>query len=434
LCRTGEKQHLPKILTTLIKTYPGATKATSVEPNEILPLTSVRFIAALMVVMCHVHKYGVFTIAALDDVPLEAGVSFFFVLSGFILTYTYFTRDFAGKNLQRFYASRFARIWPAHFTAGILALIIAPSILMFIKPLKAAGIVFTNLFMLQSWIPRSEYFFSLNSPSWSISTEFFFYLCFPFLLPQIKGNWKRPLLVTLAATLISIAIASSVGARGFSLQGYSLFLWIIYINPVARIFEFVLGMAAAKAFFTFKEKLLELSPRKNTAFELAGLFLIATTFILSFHHCKIITGVMPSAFGSWIRFSGSSPAFALLITALAIGNGRIAKLLSNKVWVHLGKISYSVFLLHTVLFYYYQSQYALIQNLPPLARVGIFLVALLVVADLCFRFVETPCRDILKKFLQDFPNTLRPRRPELALADIHQFSIPSVPSAEPEKV
>jgi peptidoglycan/LPS O-acetylase OafA/YrhL len=419
---------------TIAITTPGAIKTRSLDNEEIFPLTSVRFIAAMMVVLCHINKYGIFPIAAFDDIPLEDGVSFFFVLSGFILTYTYFKRDLAGKNLQRFYASRFARIWPAHVTTGILALLVGPALFTFTKPLKAGLIVFTNLFMLQSWIPKADYFFSLNSPSWSISTEFFFYLCFPFLLPQLKRNWIRPLLLTLGATLISIAIASVVGAHGSSLHDIAFFLWNIYINPMARIFEFVLGMVTAKAFFTFKDRLLEFSPQKCTALEFTSVLLVAITFTFAFHHCKIIPGVMPSAFGSWIRYSGSSPAFALLIGTLAIGNGVLAKLLCNNVWVHLGKISYSVFLMHTVVFFAYQSHYSLIQNLPPALRVGLFLAVLLVLSDLCFRFVETPCRTIIKNFLQDLPMPFHTSPPKLAVADAQQFSNQPAQSAELEKI
>jgi len=419
---------------TTIASYLVATKARSEDQQEILPLTSVRFIAAAMVVMCHINKYGILPIAAIDDVPLEDGVSFFFVLSGFILTYTYFARDFVGKNLQRFYASRLARIWPAHFAAGILALIVAPSLISFVKPVQTGLILFTNLFMLQSWIPRPDFYFSLNSPSWSISTEFFFYLCFPFLLPAIKRSWVRPLLLTLGAAAIFVTIASVLGARGFTVRNYVLCLWLVYINPVARIFEFVIGMVTAKAFFTFKDKLQKFTPQQTTACEFASIALIAITFAISFNYCKIITGVMPSFLGSWIRYSGSSPAFALLIGSLAIGNGTLGKMFNNKIWVHLGKISYSVFLLHTVVFFAYQAHYSSLQNLPIALRISGFIAVLLVLSDLCFRFIETPCRDLLKNYLQDLPMPLRAPQPKLAIADAQQFSNAAKQSAELEKI
>src|SRR5207249_11094077 len=88
-------------------------------------LTSLRFIAAAMIVVHHTR--GCFGIPPRwgDPFPLQHGVSFFFVLSGFILTYVYPSLRLSGA--PRFWWARFARVWPAHAFAFVLALFLLPS-------------------------------------------------------------------------------------------------------------------------------------------------------------------------------------------------------------------------------------------------------------------------------------------------------------------
>jgi peptidoglycan/LPS O-acetylase OafA/YrhL len=94
--------------------------------NQIKCLTSLRFFAAAMIVVF--HSVNAFRIADNSKItfPLEQGVSFFFVLSGFILTYVYPSLNGAHR-VRDFYVARIARIWPAHFAAFLLLLWLIPS-------------------------------------------------------------------------------------------------------------------------------------------------------------------------------------------------------------------------------------------------------------------------------------------------------------------
>ena len=88
-------------------------------------LTSLRFFAALAIVFHHARGL-VFPDSFMPGVPLAAGVSFFFVLSGFILSYVY-TGRLEKVGLYNFYTSRFARLWPAHIFTFALVLALFPS-------------------------------------------------------------------------------------------------------------------------------------------------------------------------------------------------------------------------------------------------------------------------------------------------------------------
>ncbi|MBV4474634.1 acyltransferase family protein [Pseudomonas botevensis] len=169
--------------------------------ENLKPLTSLRFFAAFMIVIWHsVMFYPWFS-----GVPsfLTHGVSFFFVLSGFILTHVYTSKKQSGYF--GFIRDRLARLWPVHvFALCFLVTFVRPDAITFngegfFDKSVQLGL---NLTLMQSIFPFQKVMFSWNSVSWSISTEVFFYLAFPFLVIGIKKNWAIKLLV---AALVSTA-------------------------------------------------------------------------------------------------------------------------------------------------------------------------------------------------------------------------------------
>ena len=97
-------------------------------PKEIYSLTSLRFFAASLVFVEHLRIVPGFAWVKVNYLPGRIGVAVFFVLSGFILSYTYgarnWTREFA-RNSREFYWSRFARIYPLHWLMFLIALPLA---------------------------------------------------------------------------------------------------------------------------------------------------------------------------------------------------------------------------------------------------------------------------------------------------------------------
>ena len=112
-------------------------------------LTSLRFFAALMIVIHHsADLFGNSDI----KFSLDHGVSFFFVLSGFILSYVYPKLD-TWPEIKQFWRARVARIWPAHFITFLLALWLLPSAPWVTKT------AIPNLLLVQGWVPKSAYYF-----------------------------------------------------------------------------------------------------------------------------------------------------------------------------------------------------------------------------------------------------------------------------------
>src|SRR6478609_5084991 len=205
-------------------------------------LTSSRFFAAAIIVLYHAAN-STYPDPLFGKLPLYLGVSYFFVLSGFILTHVY--KDLTSSGLKNFFVHRFARVWPLHLFTLILNSVLFPVKLRSLThSVITWPIILLNALMLQSWVPFERVFFSLNSVSWSISTEVGFYLLFPLILPALK---RRRLSICLIA-LLSIGLAFTFDKLGFqhAVNDFSLMT-----NPLIRLLEFASGIG----FYFFYQKL-----------------------------------------------------------------------------------------------------------------------------------------------------------------------------------
>ena len=153
------------------------------------------------------------------------GVSFFFVLSGFVLTWS--------VKPGPFYWRRFSKIYPATLATTLLALVVVGGA----SPLQLAA----HLTLTQTWFPHASVFRALNPVSWSLSCEAFFYLCFP-LLHRLLRRLGPGGLWTVAA--VQVAAVLGVGAI-LTYAGRPFALWLGYVFPPVRMAEFTLGIAVA---------------------------------------------------------------------------------------------------------------------------------------------------------------------------------------------
>lgn len=198
--------------------------------SHLRSLTSLRFVAAVLVLLFHLSVY-------VPSLPLLGrlmgagfvGVSFFFVLSGFVLTYSW---DL-GSGATRFYRRRLARVYPLHL------LFIVVAVLPF-SPAPLWSALPANALLLQSWSPDDAVARSFTGVSWSLSCEFFFYAVFPLLIPWL-WRVRRPL--ALSSVLVMFALAVGVALQALRSDWG---LWLFHL-PVFRIVEFVCGSLAAIA-------------------------------------------------------------------------------------------------------------------------------------------------------------------------------------------
>ncbi|HEX3791085.1 MAG TPA: acyltransferase [Pseudonocardiaceae bacterium] len=206
-------------------------------PRRLNSLTGLRFFGALAVVLCHV-EFQFSDTASLTTAASYGyvGVSFFFMLSGFVLTWSA-----NSDSPRKFMWRRFCRVWPLQFLLALVAF----TVLSAQEQLPGVFGHISEVLLLQAWSPQQNVYFGGNGVSWSLSCEMFFYLLFPFVASLVVRLGRRGLMITGAGTVGALLAAPLVA----SLVGVSpaMYYWLFFIFPPYRFGEFLLGMVLARA-------------------------------------------------------------------------------------------------------------------------------------------------------------------------------------------
>ena len=357
------------------------------------PLTALRFFAAAMIVLHHSQNSFGLSNNFFVSWQLGQGVSFFFVLSGFILTYVYPHLN-GTSQIGHFLWARFSRVWPMH---ALTALVFVG---LFSVPFwKNPGLLISasNLVMVHGWIPLWDYFFSLNSPSWSISTEIFFYLCFPLLLVRWEETWhiKLLLIFSLLIGLIVFCNSAKLPQATANYRGVSSSA-LLYIHPLGRVFEFVLGMATA-IIWQKNAARIRIGTGAFTIIEFLMLCLVVISNRLSLSWSFIVKSWLGPAGALWFQQSGSALFFAVLIFVMAMEKGRLSRLFALPFFVLLGEISYSMYLIHQIIIRYYHRYDTIFSGVSAWFAYPVYWILLLCTSYVSWHFFERPCRHFLVK-------------------------------------
>jgi peptidoglycan/LPS O-acetylase OafA/YrhL len=345
-------------------------------PANIKPLTSLRFFAAMWVVLFHYWPH----LASASTPPLVAkgylGVECFFVLSGFILCHVYLPPFEAGRfNYGDFIWARIARIYPLHIAtmAGIglmaagalaLGLTVDPNVLS-LPALPA------NLALVQAWglSPVAGW----NHPSWSISAEWFAYLTFPVFASATLVLRRWPGLAVAGA--LALLAGLYVGFERFA--GLPLTQATIAWGALRIVPCFALGCA------------LYLAWRSGVA-----------------DRRKALAGAAFFGFGALVCAQFGAPdmltvsAFGGLIISLAQVSKSGGRLGSHPFLVYLGEVSYAIYMVCIpwgVLFVDLAVKIlGLHSKQLPLPLWLIFFVSVIPVAAIAHHLIERPARERLK--------------------------------------
>ncbi len=338
--------------------------------NKIDALTSTRGFAAILVVIFHFGKkvfpfncdwtfFGVGNVA----------VSYFFVLSGFVMFLTYSNRNVGyGEFIKR----RFARIAPVYYLALLLA-VLPELYLHYIKHgLQLEEDFYLKFFLsaifIQAYIPG--YALVLNGVAWTLSIEFFFYLLFPFLLILVR----RPrIFVQITIGLFIVSQCIHVYLANYLNNEYNRLAEFCFYNPVLHLNEFLVGMMGAYFYPFFKNK---------TYFKSKFLSLGLLMIII----------IVLQYFSSYASFHDGllAPIFILFIIAVAAEN---SKLLNYFPLVFMGEISYGIYILQRPVHYYIADQLNVkFLHLTAAPLFYIYMLALLTISGLSYYFIEKPLR------------------------------------------
>jgi peptidoglycan/LPS O-acetylase OafA/YrhL len=304
------------------------------------------------------------------------GVSLFFILSGFVLTYSSRPEDSA----RRFWSRRAAKILPGHTIAWIAAVFVVWSGVA--RPLGEAGVTawqdLLNLVLVHTFLPSPSGLAAGNGVAWSLACEAFFYLLFPMLLPLVNAIGRRRLplaaLVTALAAWVPATIAWMCGAGGHAMDvGLHEILRppisYVYVCPPSRLPDFVLGMILAR--------LHDHYPPGRPRVAAAVLALAAAIGICLVLPAPFSVSALPLV------------PLALVIRLVAARDAQgLSSRLRGRALIRLGKWSYAFYLVHltilAVLFHMWSGNWYVVP-------IGLALAATLLVSAVVHRFVEYPC-------------------------------------------
>ncbi|WP_181427398.1 acyltransferase [Curtobacterium sp. MCPF17_011] len=347
-------------------------------------LTGLRFYAAFAVLLCHAvpRLAPVPVLSELSEIG-AIGVGFFFVLSGFILAWTWRPTD----RTSHFWVKRFARIYPLH-----LATLVAAVVLASLTGANNWMSVAASVPLLQAWGPES-WRAGGNGPSWSLSVEMFFYLVFPFVIRPLMRTSGRHRLVIAAAVVIAMAVWNA-GYFGLTrLDVPNAAIVSSYTNPLYRLGEFVLGIIVAGEFRAGWR------PRVRLGYVVA---LGAAWYAL----LALANSVLAGRVGlSTLPYGLLDLAFlpvsvALIVAAAASDLFGLGTGLRGRVHVALGQWSFALYLIQmlviTAVVHVFGEKSSTGTGLPLLGWVIVTCVAL---SGAVFRFVERPAERMLRQAL-----------------------------------
>lgn len=344
---------------------------TPVRSPRLDSLTVLRFFAALGVVFCHfvglLHLHGFKAAVLLFG---QFGVDFFFVLSGFVLTWSWKPQ----RRTARFYWLRFARIWPLHLV--VLALMVACG------SRGPAQNVVQEIFLVQQWPPTQSWRVGINGVTWTLSVEVFFYLLFPLLIRPF-GRMSARVLVVLA---VSGWLLTGIWYLAMRQPAGDSIIWVAATNPYVRLPQFFVGVAVA---LLVKRHGLGAPAAVAASLKVLGAALLAVTwgaFIVSQRHAY--DGDLIPVWTFWV-----TPGIALVIAGFALSGltrtGPIPRGL-----VALGEWSFALYLIHRAVIQ------MLLERLPalpkPLALIVLTIVAVML-SGLFYLVLERPAERWLRR-------------------------------------
>jgi peptidoglycan/LPS O-acetylase OafA/YrhL len=367
---------------------------------KISQLTFTRFLAAVSIVIYHAHSnIYPFNLGFLKTIFNNAnvGVSYFFVLSGFVMIIAY------GKNKsikiipKSFYLNRVARIYPVYLIALALTII---------TRIKNDEIHFMNLslqiFALQAWYPPAV--LNLNSPGWSLSVEVLFYLTFPFIFNYFYCKYSSKF-IFISVILLWIVTQISVNYLFFSsfYKGYpSNSHNLLFYFPFLHLNEFMVGNIVGYVYLRFSKQQRNFDPLITLVFIL---MLVLLSFKASVNYNDGLMAIV----------------FAPLILLISLNNGKITKIFSNKYLIILGEASYSMYILQVPIqsfcYYIFKKLHFSDEN----GRFYIFLIILIIVSILCYYFIEIPAKDWIKSLKKSLKKAITKKAELIPLDDTINF-------------
>ena len=339
----------------------------------------------------------------------EVGVSLFFVLSGCLLSLPFWNAFINSErlpSLRAYVINRAARIIPAFWVNLIFCTLVA--FWVFDQSINwwrlISGLFFINSYHYSSFFPAE-----LNGPLWSIGLEVSCYLLLPIVLFSIIRSTKKLILAftgliawILVLQLLNPWIISNF-MTGNDLKGWQYGLtggakqWLPYWNIDSFFSQFLCGSLAALMIVTMTSR----NFKKSIAFDLSALvFTIVAIWLVAIR-------LIPGTPDSFTKQPYVAPIYAILMAAILVSasmSKQIYKILDNKLFGLIAKLSFSIYLWHMFLIVIIERRildnyvyYGLTDAWQWIIISSIVLLVSIAIAAVSWRFIESPVLHFARK-------------------------------------
>ena len=348
-------------------------------------LTGLRGVAALYVCIYHIQVYVQPYIYPEFAQFLHEGylaVDFFFILSGFVIALNYFNKiNLTDKReIAIFYAKRIARIYPLHLLLLLLSLSVPLAYFITERTLAEGGrysidAFFMSIFMIQNWGFTNTLVW--NIPSWSISTEFFAYLMFPFIVAIIK--WVSDKFHFKGVLILTISLFFSIAFVYSSFKADDLGLYIPELGLLRCIIGFFIGVLI---WFFYHEYKNWISARSKLLFYLGLVILVL------------------GSYSSLLNYWYIHLAFSLIIIGSVYYKNGITRFCSTKTILWLGEISYSIYLIHYLVKDWFKILFLEGQE-ASILWIFTYLVVVLFLSHFSYKWIEIKSKNVLVRVINN---------------------------------
>lgn len=342
-------------------------------------LTFTRFVAAIAIVIYHfgtkVYPFNHPFVTAIFQYSF-VGVSFFYILSGFVMIVAYHKYVQKGINIRQYLKNRLARVYPVYLIALILIIIIYT----IDKRIFTHTEIGLSLFGLQAWIP--SFSLSLNTPGWSVSVEMLFYLLFPFLFNKMYHtiSLKKATVIVILFWIVTQILFNTLLHSSFYKDSPSGWHDLLFYFPLMHLSSFMAGNITG-LYFINRPKV---GNGKN------GLIILLLIIV--------ILSVLNSRLPAYINCHDGFLAilFVPLIYCLSSNNGITAKLFKLPLFVFLGEISYSIYILQKPIFKFGKEYIGCIGIVGEDTQFYCITLLLILISAISYLYIETPLRIKIK--------------------------------------
>jgi peptidoglycan/LPS O-acetylase OafA/YrhL len=378
----------------------GTLKNIYYEKGSIPILDGFRGMAAFLVLLSHVFVDQFKNTPILDSFIIfsgHGGVELFFVLSGFLISYPFWKNYYFEKKVisyRNFYLRRALRVLPLFYISFFFFLLL--SMILNKEISEHLRIIPFYIFQVHNFSSHINF---LNPPTWTIAVEIHFYLLVSlFFLWKGRSSLKNAIFTL---TIILLVIFIYKIWAGTQVNDPATYRNLIYANTFARLDQFITGIFLSLLYICMKHSSIlnkRIEKYKDISL-ITGVFMIVAISLIEYNLDQA-GNVYNNTFFKVLYPTLTSLAWGMLLLS-GLSNGKLVKdLFSSNILTMLGKLSYSIYLLHVPLYTWLFKPFIINYcHLNEFASALLFIPLIIIISIVTYSVIEKPFLSMKSDYL-----------------------------------